>query len=328
MAPSSYTDRVEQERRRYAEQVEVHDLPPIFHYWTSTHLRPIAEEFGFSSPDELFVEQLERAYREAPSPPVRFVSLGSGNCDTEIRLARLLLERGLSDFEFHCLDLNEAMLRRGGESARSAGLQEHLKPIRTDLNGWRPDQAYDGVIANQVLHHLVELETIFDTVSAAMPAQGRFIASDMIGRNGHRRWPEALAIVEEFWRELPSEYRYNVQLDRAEPSFQDWDCSLDGFEGARAQDILPVLVERFDFELFIGFGNVIDPFIDRSFGPHFDPDRQWDRGFIDRVHQRDEEEIRAGNITPTHMFAVMRKRPFSGAARCRGDLTPSACIRR
>jgi SAM-dependent methyltransferase len=328
VAPSSYADRVEQERRLYADNVEVHDLPPIFHYWTSTHLRPIVEDFGFSSPDEFFVDHLERAYRDAPDRPARFVSLGAGNCDTEIRLIRLLLERGVSEFEFHCLDLNEAMLERGTEAAREAGLQAQLKPIQMDLNAWRPDHAYDGVIANQVLHHLVELETVFDTVNAAMPEHGRFIASDMIGRNGHRRWPEALAIVQEFWAQLPAGYRYNVQLDRAEPSFQDWDCSVDGFEGVRAQDILPALVERFDFELFVGFGNVVDPFIDRSFGPHFDPDRAWDRTFIDSVHRRDDEEILAGTIPPTHMFAVMRKRPFTGQTRCRGDLTPSSCIRR
>jgi SAM-dependent methyltransferase len=328
VAPSSYADRVERERRLYADNVEVHDLPPIFHYWSSTHLGPIVQGFGFSNPDELFVEHLERAYRETPQRPARFVSLGAGNCDTEIRLIRLLLERGASDFEFHCLDLNEAMLRRGGEAARAAGLQMHLKPIPMDLNDWRPEGPYDGVVANQVLHHLVELEAIFETVDAAMPAHGRFIASDMIGRNGHRRWPEALAIVQEFWKQLPTGYRYNLQLDRAEPSFQDWDCSVDGFEGVRAQDILRALVERFDFELFVGFGNVVDPFIDRSFGPHFDPDGEWDRAFIDRVHRRDEEEMAAGTITPTHMFAVMRKRPFAGEARCRGDLTPSFCIRR
>ena len=45
---------------------------------------------------------------------------------------------------------------------------------------------------------------------------------------------------------------------------------MGSFEGIRAQDILPLLVERFTFDEFIGFGNVIDPFVDRSFGPNFD----------------------------------------------------------
>jgi hypothetical protein len=86
----------------------------------------------------------------------------------------------------------------------------------------------------------------------------------------------------------------------------NWDCAVEGFEGIRAQDILPLLTERFGFTFFLAFGNVISPFVDRSFGHHFDPAREWDRHFIDRVHARDQTEIEAGTITPTHMMAVMR----------------------
>ena len=38
---------------------------------------------------------------------------------------------------------------------------------------------------------------------------GKFLISDMIGRNGHQRWPEALTIVHDFWRKLPPSYRFN-----------------------------------------------------------------------------------------------------------------------
>jgi len=100
--------------------------------------------------------------------------------------------------------------------------------------------------------------------------------------------------------------RFNRQLKRQEDAYLDWDCSVSGFEGIRAQDILPLAVQRFGFELFLPFANLIDPFIDRSFGHHFDPQAAWDRDFLDRVHARDEAELTAGRIKPTHMFAVMR----------------------
>jgi len=153
-----------------------------------------------------------------------------------------------------------------------------------------------------------------------------FITSDMIGRNGHQRWPEAQMIVDEFWNELPQHYRYNVQLNRQENEFLDWDCAQEGFEVIRAQDVLPLLLERFGFEFFLGFANIIDPFIDRSFGHHFNADAEWDREFIDRVHARDEEEILSGRIKPTHMFAVMRK-DYTGATACWKHLTPQFCVR-
>ena len=70
----------------------------------------------------------------------------------------------------------------------------------------------------------------------------------------------------------------------------------------------------------------VDPFVERSFGPNFSVDREWDRDFIDRVHARDEQEIAAGRIKPTHMFAVMRTGAL-GESRTVGSLTPSGAIR-
>ena len=131
-------------------------------------------------------------------------------------------------------------------------------------------ERYDVVMANQSLHHVVELEHLFDAIASAIGDQGIFITSDMIGRNGHQRWPEALAMLQEFWRELPESHRYNLQLRRQEHEFMNWDCSVEGFEGVRAQDILPLLIDRFGFRFFLAFGNLVTPIVDRSFGWYLD----------------------------------------------------------
>jgi SAM-dependent methyltransferase len=304
-----YAARIAAEVSRFRDDTDVHALPPIFHYWSNRYLRPKLESHGFSHPDAFFVANIEACCARSLSGiglGRRIISLGAGNCDTEVRLARGLVDAGRNDFVIECLDLNPAMLDRGRALAAEQGVAAHIAPVRGDFNVWQPDKSYDCIIANQSLHHVVALERVFDSVTASLAPHGRFIVSDMIGRNGHQRWPEALAIVREFWRELPSTYRYNRQLRRQEHEFLDWDCSTEGFEGIRAQDILPLLVERFGFDVFIGFANVIAPFVDRSFGPNFSHDAQWDREFIDRVHARDETEMAAGRIKPTQMFAVMR----------------------
>jgi SAM-dependent methyltransferase len=326
---SSYAARVAEETRIFALQSEVHDLPPIFHYWSNRWLRPQLEAFGFSNPDQFFAHYLALAHADGLEAGhcARFASLGCGNCDTEVRVARLLLERGLRDFTIECVDINEVMLSRGRKLAVEEGVGEYIVAARGDFNDWRPRGHFDAVLANQSLHHVMNLEGLFDAVDATLTGQGRFVTSDMIGRNGHMRWPEAAAIVQEFWQELPSGYRRNVQLRRDEPRFLDWNCAVEGFEGIRSQDILPQLIARFDFELFFGYGNVIDPFIDRSFGPNFDADAAWDREFIDRVHARDEAEIQAGRITPTHMMAVLRRRPYAGPRHFRAGLAPEECVR-
>lgn len=301
----SYRAKLLVEQANFAQVEEVHDLPPIFHYWSNKYLRPKLEQFGFSHPDAFFVQYLERAMVPAPKKST-FISIGAGNCDSEVRIAKELVNKGHRNFVIHCLDINDDMLARGTSLATSEGVAQHVKPLKGDFNEWKPDRQYHAVMANQSLHHVVGLESLFDAIKTAIGENGIFITSDMIGRNGHQRWPEALEIVNEFWRELPESYRYNVQLKRQEDEFGNWDCSVSGFEGVRAQDIMPLLIERFNFELFIAYGNVVDPFIDRSFGPHFDADSEWSRNFIDRVHARDESEMLAGKITPTHMMGVMR----------------------
>lgn len=321
-----YDARIRQEVSRFSGEEVIHDLPPICHYWSNTYLRPLFEQFGFSYPEDFFALQIERK-AAAVGRPVSIVSIGAGNCESEATIAKLLLERGVRGFTITCVDITDAMLERGQRLMESQGIAGHFRFVNADFNRWKPSETCDVVIANQSLHHVTNLEGLFDAIHEAIGDDGIFVTSDMIGRNGHMRWPEALAIVQEFWQELPTAYRYNRQLRRQETRFGNWDCSTEGFEGIRAQDILPLAVAKFGFEVFLAYGNLIDPFVDRSFGPHFDAEKDWDRHFIDRVHARDEAEMLAGTISPTHMLAVMR-RDRSVKPIVWRNLTPAFCLRR
>ena len=323
---ATYESRVTSELAAFEHDEIVHDLPAIFHYWSNTYLRPKIEAFGFSHPDDFFVKNLAQCM--APDDAVsRFVSIGAGNCDTEVRIAKALRELGHHQFVIECLDLNPVMLARGRELAASEGLSGHIQPVQADFNRWLPQGNYQAVMANHSLHHVTNLEGLFDGIAAAIrPSNGALITADMIGRNGHQSWPEALVVIEEFWQQLEPRYRYNRQLKRQEYTFVNWDCATEGFEGIRAQDILPLLAERFHFDLFIPFANVISPFIGRGFGPNFDVNSETDRAFIDRVHARDEMEMRAVRIKPTQMFAVLSL-DHSRPSRYAGDLSPAACMR-
>jgi len=309
-----YAARVAREQAIFSGQEEVHDLPRIFHYWSNTWLRPQLELFGFSNPDQFFAFYLRKSFEDSTRRP-------------EVRVAKLLVDQGMEDFVLECIDINPDMLERGRSMASEACLESQVVPVEGDFNAWNPQHQYDAIVANQSLHHVLELEALFASIESALLPHGRFVTSDMIGRNGHMRWPEAMAIIHEYWRELPETHRWNVQLKRKEDLHEYWDCSKEGFEGIRAQDILPLLIERFGFEFFFAYGNIIDPFIDRGFGPNFDADSPTDRELIDRIHARDEEELRVGTIKPTHLMAAMRKQPYTGECLHRIGLAPEFCIR-
>ena len=321
-----YQARAAREAEFFSDYVNVHDLPDIFHYWSNKFLRPDLEAFGYSHPEDFYAKAMLEQARKT-GRPLRVISLGSGNCDAEVRIAKALIDGGLSDFRLDCLDLTPAMLARGKSLAEENGLEKNLGFVQGDFNRWRAaDGAYDVVLANQSLHHVSDLEHLYDAISAAIGNDGIFVTCDIIGRNGHQRWPEALAIVLEFWDELPARYHYNAQLKRQEHVYPDWDCSTEGFEGIRAQDVLPLAIEKFGFKFFLAFANVTSPFVDRTYGHNFSLENPWDVAFIDRLHARDDAEILAGRIKPTTMLAIMCN-DRSVVPRVKAHLTPEFCMR-
>ncbi len=324
---ADYEARLRSEREQFDQNVNVHDLPDIFHYWSNRYLLPMFQPFGFNSPTDFFLKKCSERCRLAASTPVTIVSVGAGNCDMEIDIAEKLVADGHDGFSIDCIEINSNMIERARARLEGSPAAAQVRFLKEDFNRWQPPRGfYDIIMANQSLHHVLELEHLFDSIQRGLKQDGLFLASDMIGRNGHQRWPEALAMVEEFWQELPDSYRYNQLMQRQETTYINHDCSTSGFEGIRAQDILPLLIERFQFDTFIPYGNITFVFIDRPFGHNFDAQAAWDKDFIDRVHAADEKAMLEGSIKPTSMIAVMTLRECETRLLDPG-LTPRLCVR-
>ncbi|MGD0281185.1 MAG: class I SAM-dependent methyltransferase [Dissulfurispiraceae bacterium] len=322
----STADKLREEIELFAKMANVHDLPAIFHYWSETYLRPKIQSLGFDNIDDIYVKYIKKTYLSRDKQECRILSVGAGNCDSEINLAQLLEKNDISNFKFTCLDINPNMLGRGSDLAVKAGLIDKFVFLETDINSWVIDNTYDDIIAIHSLHHFVELEVLFSKIKEALHPDGFFMAHDMIGRNGHMCWPETLEYVNAFWSLLDDSHKYNNQLKRFEPSYVNWDCSKEGFEGIRSQDILPLLINIFGFDLFLAFNGFMSVFTDRSFGHNFDQNNQWDKTFIDFVAKLDDYYIENGKIKPTQMVAVMTKQRGE-AIRTYKHLTPEFCLR-
>ena len=323
-----YRARLADEIARFQPIENVHNLPAIFHYWSNKYVKPLLDEvYGFAGFEDFYARHILTYAAEQPGRDVRIASLGAGNGDFELRVGALLEERGLGQFTFYCVDINPTMLKRGREAASREKLSGHFEFVEADVSEWVSPHPLGVVMANHSLHHIQRLEPLFDRVKAAIGDTGYFLSGDMIGRNGHMRWPEALAIIDELWSTMPDRYKHNHQAKRFESRYENWDCSVSSFEGIRAQDILPLLVERFHFDAFAGFGNLPDIFVDRVFGHNFDPANPEDLAFIDRVATLNDRLIDEGRITPTQMLAVMRG-AGTGPCRCHRHWTPEFCVRR
>src|SRR5947209_9430286 len=104
------------ERLFFSRCQTVHDLPPIFHYWSNRYLRPKLEAIGVADPDHFFVHHLERCY-DAGEDERRFVSIGAGLCDLEVRLAQRLLASNRNRFVIEALEVNQSMTDRAIQRA-------------------------------------------------------------------------------------------------------------------------------------------------------------------------------------------------------------------
>ena len=228
---AAYQLKLEKEIENYREVANVHDLPQIFHYWSNKYLVPKFRQFGFGNPQEFFATYMMRVMNRGTAPQLHFISIGSGNCEFEIEIAEKLLVSGADKFLFECMDLSPHMLELGKKLAEDRGVASWMEFLNQDANSWHPGRPYEIIMANQALHHFVELEILFEKIYDALSPSGYFLTDDIIGRNGHMRWPEALEIVNDFWKVLPEMYKYNHQLKRVEREFGNWDCSQEGFEG-------------------------------------------------------------------------------------------------
>ena len=312
------------EKLKYRDVDTVHDLPSIYHYWSQRYLLPMMQEMGYESFDDLFLQHTAR-FRDRDR--ISVVSIGCGNCEPDNRLVRMLLDRGIDNLRYECIEFNGAMLERGKEEARRQSVDHLMLFTQADIARWSPQTKYEVVLASQFLHHVPALENLLDTIQSTLSDDGLFLVNDMIGRNGHMRWPEALELVNTFWARLDDAHKFHHLHGQINREFVNWDCSLTGFEGIRAQDILPLLMERFFFESFLAFGNLIDVFVDRPYGPNFDVNNPADLAFIDRVQALDQVSLASGRIKPTHMLAVLRKtRPERGQVF--RNMTPEFCVRR
>lgn len=285
-------------------QYQGETLPPIFHYWSGRYLTPDVKRLGIGSPEEFYLARIVEQAAGATGA-VRVLSVGSGAASMEIALAEKLKAAGVPA-QVLCLDFNPGLMRKAAADATERGLAGLIAFDTRDCN--KPfDLAHqDVIIVNQFFHHVTELETFCASLRASLAPRGLLLTSDIVGRNGHRLWPDVDAEVQRFWTGLPPEKRFDRYFGSVQEHYRSIDHAAYSNEGVRAQDIVRCLLAEFDFELFLSFAGAIMPFIERRAGFNFDPQHAEDRELIDRVQAADAAGLAAGRYPAVNMIAALR----------------------
>jgi SAM-dependent methyltransferase len=279
-------------------------LPPIFHYWTGRYLTPDVQRLGIGSPEEFYFNRIV-AQAAPDGGAVRVLSAGSGAASMEIGLAARLKSAGVAA-HITCLDFNPGLMRAAAAAAEQRGLTGSIAFETRDCN--RPfDMApMDVIIVNQFFHHVTELEVFCASLRASLAPAGVLLTSDIIGRNGHRLWPDVDVEVQRLWDGLPAAQRFDRHFGSVQEHYRSVDHAAYSSEGVRAQDVVRCLLAEFDFELFLSFAGAVMPFIERRVGFNFDPGLAGDRELIDRMQAVDAAALAAGRYPAVNMIAALR----------------------
>jgi SAM-dependent methyltransferase len=203
--------------------------------------------------------------RFCPTPLDSALSLGSGGGQLEIRLAELGACRRLLG-----VDVADERVR-GANERRPTDLVDRVRFEVRDLERWQPEESYDLVVAQDVLHHIDALEKWCELISALLTPDGLVYVHDFIGPARFQWTDRQVDIVNRLLDALPDRLRRDLvdgdgrlRAPVARPSAEAMIRS-DPSEAIRPQEIPrlletylePVIVKPYGGAIFHQFFNRI-----------------------------------------------------------------------
>lgn len=225
-------------------------------------------------------------------------------------LERALATRGRFRSIVAC-DFAEATVGR----ARAQALQMGFPNIEyrvLDLEHEALGGPYDAIFANDVLHHITDLEGISERMHAALAPEGRLFFHEYVGPNRFQYTDERMDLVNRYFRMLPDSLRRDVDtgalLWRRERIPKEAVIREDPTEAVRSEDVLPVARERFHTvaEHRAG-GGLLNPLL---FGvvARFDPDDPDHTRLMNTLCEAEERLMDSGELDSDFQLFVGSRR--------------------
>jgi SAM-dependent methyltransferase len=205
------------------------------------------------------------------------------------------------------LDMNPDLLNRATQRlSQSCAVEGILADVNElDLEGRR----FDVILCVSGLHHVVELEHVFEEVAAGLRDDGEFWSiGETLGRYGGRMWPESYEVANAFFRRLPRKYRVNRMTGNVvDEDLGDMDYSIGCFEGIRCESIEPVL-DRYLTPVDVCRHNcTLFKLFSPTYSDNYDTRSADDRALIEEAVDREIALFRQGG-RPIELNGVYRRR--------------------
>jgi SAM-dependent methyltransferase len=136
--------------------------------------------------------------------------------------------------------------RRQAEAARLTGLRYRVVDLERDP---LPEGPFDAVFANDILHHVINLEEVYSRIQEALAPSGRFVFNEYVGPNRFQYSDARMDLVNRYFRLFPDPLRRDPaagglswkrgRIDEAKLAAED------PTEAVRSEDVLPLARRTF-----------------------------------------------------------------------------------
>lgn len=179
-------------------------------------------------------------------------------------LERALSTRGRFRSIVAC-DFAEATVGRARTQAAETGFS-NIEYRVLDLEHAELGGPYDAIFANDVLHHITDLEGISERIHTALAPEGKLFFNEYVGPNRFQYTDERMDLVNRYFRVLPDELRRDIftgaVLWRRERIPMEAVIREDPTEAVRSEEVLPVARATFHTVAELrGGGGLLNPLL-------------------------------------------------------------------
>jgi ubiquinone/menaquinone biosynthesis C-methylase UbiE len=237
-------------------------------WWKIPEIRSRWNLLITGSPDMTYEEFISKGIFK-DSEALKMVSIGSGVCSHELKIAELN-----SHWDILCVDFSDNLLDKARKTAKEKNLQNINFVAENIYNYQLPDDYYDIVFFNSSLHHFNHIESfIADKGVRKLNGNGMLIMHEYVGPNRMQYKKDQLIAINDCLKLLDIKYRsmYKSRLkkNRYYGSGLIRMIVSDPTECVDSESILPTIYKNFDVILEKPLGGNILMSVLKDVAHHF-----------------------------------------------------------
>lgn len=184
---------------------------------------------------------------------IRMLSIGSGVCSHEIKLAQLN-----SHWDITCIDFSEQLIQEAAKTASENGLVNMHFLAEDILAHPLPENGYDLVFFHGSLHHFKNMESFLQKIHRTLSPSGWLVINEYVGAN-RLQYPkyqieainQGLSLIEKQYRKM---FCSNLYKNRYYGSGRLRMIVSDPSECVESANILPSIHKFFSIKEEKGYG--------------------------------------------------------------------------